>query len=537
MSGRAYILCIDDEQPVLNQLSAQISRQFGQTHRVECSESAEEALDLMREIEAAGDEVHLVICDQVMPGMKGDRFLEAVSTRFPETMKVLLTGQAGLDAAIYAINRAGLHRYLEKPWEAEDLNITVRNLLMQYQLRREVERQHERLTRRDRELRSLHDVGHALVAAVEPETVLALVAPVAAGIARARAAAVVARCGVRETTLWHGHAGSLGDEARASLERSLERCRSENRIAGPDPIGVELLPVPIAQGSTLWGWILLTGAPAPCADTVDLLSILAGLAATRLQALRLLEERLGSERLTTIGRMISTIVHDFRNPMTAIKGFVGMIAQIEMPRETLEEYGHMILEEIDAMSRMIDEVLEFTRGGQTPLHLGLTTVDELATRVRRLIEPAFEAKGVAFRTELAYSGPIVVDLDRMKRALLNVASNALDATAPGGCFTIGARMNGGTLELAMEDTGCGIPENLQERIFEPFFTHGKTRGIGLGMAITRKIVEDHGGRIRVESRPGEGARFVLALPAQTEQQTKDHRGTGDTEDAQRRNGS
>jgi two-component system chemotaxis response regulator CheY len=91
--SRDYIVCVDDEQAVLNQLSGQLTRRFGATHRVECAESAEEALALVPELTNAGDEVQLVICDQVMPGMKGDRFLEIVSRQWPETMKILLTGR------------------------------------------------------------------------------------------------------------------------------------------------------------------------------------------------------------------------------------------------------------------------------------------------------------------------------------------------------------------------------------------------------------------------------------------------------------
>jgi signal transduction histidine kinase len=107
-----------------------------------------------------------------------------------------------------------------------------------------------------------------------------------------------------------------------------------------------------------------------------------------------------------------------------------------------------------------------------------------------------------------------VDVDRMTRAIVNIASNALDAMDSGGIFTFASRLADGRLELVFSDTGRGIPAELQERIFEPFFTHGKPRGIGLGMSITRKIVEEHGGEIRVASRPGAGTTFTVRLPAE-----------------------
>ena len=123
---RDYIVCVDDEQAVLNQLSAQLSRRFGSDYRVECARVGGGGAGPDRRADAPATDVQLVICDQVMPGMKGDRFLEIVTRAWPEIMKILLTGEAGLDSAIYAINHAGLHRYIEKPWEAEDLMLDGR---------------------------------------------------------------------------------------------------------------------------------------------------------------------------------------------------------------------------------------------------------------------------------------------------------------------------------------------------------------------------------------------------------------------------
>ncbi len=513
MSGRAYIVCVDDEQAVLNQLSAQLARGFGATHRVECTESAEEALALIDEIFGAGDDVHLVICDQVMPGLKGDRFLEVVNRAHPEIMKVLLTGQAGLDSAIYAINHAGLHRYVEKPWEPEDLGLTIQSLLQQYALRRELEAERRRLERRSRELRSLHHVGLTLGQTLEPERVLAVVAEAAGAISGAAAGGVVARIGGRDAVQWAGlPADLLAPEVRRAVENALVEHADSGRLEGPDDLPSGMHTIPVAQDKRLYGWLLLAGAEEPSRDTRELLEVLAGQTGARLHSLQLIEERIDSERLSTIGRMISTIVHDFRNPMTAIKGYSGMVEEMALPRERQKEYARLIIEESDRMGQMIDEILEFIRGGRSRLHLAEVSVEELASKLRRLTEPEFQAKDVTFETDLDYAGLVTLDVDRMKRALLNIASNALDAMPAGGTFRFASRRADDCLVLVLSDTGHGISEDLQERIFEPFFTHGKARGIGLGMSITRKIVEEHGGRIRVDSREGEGTRFTLTVP-------------------------
>jgi signal transduction histidine kinase len=508
--SRDYIVCVDDEQAVLNQLSAQITRRFGATHLVECAESAEEALALIPEL-ASGADVQLVICDQVMPGMKGDRFLEIVSRQWPEVMRVLLTGQAGLASAIYAINNAGLHRYVEKPWEAEDLNLTIEGLLTQYDLRRALRLYHDRLGRQTRELRALHEVARELSSCADAEEALARTADSARRVASAQGAAAVALTAGSMPVWDRMGAVLIAAERRRAIEALLLDAR-ERALPPPSvlPDGARL--VALVHGETTLGAVVLLDAPEPCVDTQDFLSLLAGQAAATLHALALVQDRLQSERLSTVGRMISTIVHDFRNPMTAVRGYASMFEQAELPRSTQKEYARLVVDEADRMSAMIDEILEFTRGGAARLRISPVSLEALAERIQRVLEPDLAARQVQFRCELGYKGGVAVDGERIQRALLNIASNALDAMDGGGTFTLASRLVDGAVELTLDDTGVGIPEALRARIFEPFFTHGKPRGIGLGMSITRRIVEEHGGQVTVSERPGGGTRFTVVLP-------------------------
>jgi signal transduction histidine kinase len=227
--------------------------------------------------------------------------------------------------------------------------------------------------------------------------------------------------------------------------------------------------------------------------------------------MELLEERLRTERLSTIGRMITTIVHDFRNPMTAIKGY-GNLLDEDVPAERRRQYARLVIEETDRMGGMIEEILEFTRGEPATLRPRAVTIAALADAVERMVAPELKPRGVSFRRELGYEGELILDVDRLTRALLNFVSNALDAMPAGGTLTLASRLAGGRVELVVADTGVGIPEELQPRLFEPFFTHGKPRGLGLGMSIARKIVEEHGGEVRLESRPGEGTRVTVRMP-------------------------
>jgi len=137
IDGRETILCVDDEEGVLNALRQQLASRFGHECEIATALNAQDALEFIDELERDGDELALVIADQIMPGMKGVELLELVHKRSPSTTKILLTGQAGLDAVVAAINRAHLNHYIPKPWAEANLRLVVENLLRQYRLANE----------------------------------------------------------------------------------------------------------------------------------------------------------------------------------------------------------------------------------------------------------------------------------------------------------------------------------------------------------------------------------------------------------------
>ncbi|MDQ3368775.1 MAG: diguanylate cyclase [Myxococcota bacterium] len=134
MSSREVIVCVDDEEGVLRVLRAQLGARFGHECQIATARSGDEAVALFDELTREGEAIALVIADQIMPGMKGVELLEIVDRRLPATTKILLTGQAGLDAVIDAINRARLNHYIPKPWDETALLLATENLLRQYRL-------------------------------------------------------------------------------------------------------------------------------------------------------------------------------------------------------------------------------------------------------------------------------------------------------------------------------------------------------------------------------------------------------------------
>ncbi len=140
MTIKETILCVDDEEGVLNALEQQLISRFGGECEIACAQSGADALELIEELERDGEHLAVIIADQIMPGMKGVELLEAVHERSPDTAKVLLTGQAGLDSVISAINRADLDFYAAKPWDEASLRLAIEGLLRNFRLSSENKR-------------------------------------------------------------------------------------------------------------------------------------------------------------------------------------------------------------------------------------------------------------------------------------------------------------------------------------------------------------------------------------------------------------
>jgi len=162
MADKGCIVCVDDDLTLLETLRYQIDSLHGATHEVITTADAEEALNIIYDLQRQGRTVELVITDLVMPGMSGDRLLEIVNSRFPHIMKVLLTGHTAVDSALYTINNAKLDKYVSKPWHMEDMQLTLASLLAQFRLREDNRQLLLDLQKRNEELQgTLRDLEEA----------------------------------------------------------------------------------------------------------------------------------------------------------------------------------------------------------------------------------------------------------------------------------------------------------------------------------------------------------------------------------------
>ena len=130
--NKVAIICVDDEQTILDSLKIELEDVLGDEYLLELTESGEEALEVLSELLEDDYEIALVIADYIMPGIKGDELLKRIHAISPKTLKIMLTGHANLQAVGNAVNQAKLYRYIPKPWQREDLNLTVSEAIYSY---------------------------------------------------------------------------------------------------------------------------------------------------------------------------------------------------------------------------------------------------------------------------------------------------------------------------------------------------------------------------------------------------------------------
>jgi K+-sensing histidine kinase KdpD len=233
-------------------------------------------------------------------------------------------------------------------------------------------------------------------------------------------------------------------------------------------------------------------------------------AAIALENARMAKEMVQSERMSAVGRMASTIIHDIKNPM----GTLRMYAQVIKKKTGNTEAAQLadeIIRQVDRFVNMTQEILDFSRG-VSEIHAEEVNLNEVMDSALSFIEKDLSKRNISVVRNFGFDGICVLDVEKMVRVFYNLASNAADAMADGGTLTVGTRRQENTLVIEFTDTGQGMPPEIRSRVFEPFFTHGKKHGTGLGLAICKKIIDDHNGNIEIESEIGKGTTIRLLFP-------------------------
>jgi signal transduction histidine kinase len=247
-------------------------------------------------------------------------------------------------------------------------------------------------------------------------------------------------------------------------------------------------------------------------EDVKLLNTISHQTAISMKNARLYSQKVNSDRLASIGMMSATFAHEIRNPLTSVKTFAQLIPEKFDDAEFRDTFAKIVIDDIGRIDGLIKDLLSFSSKESVP---GINTLD-VTELVDKVLESQkgrceFEKNNISLRKKYKDAAiNIQGDPQKLKQALINIISNGCQSMQANGVLTVDIIPNSKEVDIKISDTGKGMTSHEIAKIFDPFYTT-KTMGVGLGLAISRKIIEDHGGKISVESKLSQGTTFTISL--------------------------
>jgi len=423
----------------------------------------------------------LVLSDVRLPDGNGTALVEPIRSTWPHTEVILITGDATVDSAMAAV-RGGAFAYVLKPLAPLEMLEIARRALAQTALA--VEREHLQGELRKSELR------HRTVVEAVPALVLAL--DPSGRIALWNRRLEEATGFSRDEMIGKPGEGLIGQGGIHPLRRK----------KGGD-ILVRWEQARVAERGR-------ASSSATDANAPDSWTYAVGTDVTAEQ--EMLRRTLRAERLAAVGTLAAGLAHEVRNPLNSatlqLQVLRRRLSKGDARPESLDPVAGLIEEEMRRLERLVDDFLSFAR--PRPLDLQPTGLAELCRGVLTFAEHDAAAAGVRLTLEVEPDVPTIqADGGRLRQVLQNLVRNALEAMPSGGRLAVRVRRADRGVELEVSDTGVGFAD--EAPVFDAFFTT-KSKGTGLGLSIVHGIVTDHGGTVRVRSRPGDTC-FTVSLPA------------------------
>ncbi len=480
------VLVIDDESAIVN-VETEVLRLAGY-----------EAVGITRGRDALNRDAtafDVVITDYRMPDLDGLTLFSRLRQENPHLVGVLVTGYGSLKLVQTAM-RAGFNAILLKPFPLERLTMAVERALRQ-----------QRLAEENFRLGAILDVyatGQDLNRPRSRSELAMLLSGMARDSVEAAAAGVLLaeppdlllrRPFGPDAPHFPAWADALLGLDAAQAEREVWAYSGHN----------SRLALPLRFGPQTEGLLLVEKEPQFGPLEVERLALLANQGALALSYLRLFEERLLGEKLALVGRLAGAIAGRVRRPVEVIRD----VAQ-QLPADE-GDYRQMIVENAHRLEEMCGEFTDFMADTSVlePVDTALAAwLHELA----RQYHAAMRARQVTVHVVAPVEPRVAIDRRIMARAVWNLLKNAADAMPEGGEVAITLKTVPGYAVIEVSDSGCGMPPEVLSRVFEPFYTHGKQGGTGLGGAVVRSAVTAHGGQAEAESQVGLGTTFRLFLP-------------------------
>ncbi|MEE3330713.1 MAG: ATP-binding protein [Myxococcota bacterium] len=532
------VLYVDDEVENLRIFELTFQREF----TVLTAQSAEEGMRLLNE-----NPVALVLSDHKMPGMTGVEFLARVREIDDRAIRMLVTAYGDAETLGSAINDGKIYRYVAKPWNPDEMRLTLLRAIERYALDRERDTLLNELTLLNRLSRTLHRE-------LDPDRVVDHLVDVAHTQLGFNGASVLLFSGDRKLLTW---AGIAPDEDVAARVRGVQLLRSRapnffetleegstqtlavedlESLEGPvrdwvaEVSADQIVVVPLVGKTEVIGALAIDnrrGGRRFGADDRTLLDGLSTQAVIALENARTVADLRSSraqvqrvDRLGTLGTLAAGLAHEINNPLVSIHTFLSLAPE---KRDAASEdnfwtdYHALASSELERIRGLVGTMQQLGRGDEERPSPAEVDLGQLARDVVQLLEREAVAKGVTLESDVGDDVTKVVGVHaQLHQVLLNLVMNALHATPAQGrvslCVTPAPDASGGAV-VEVRDTGSGIdPENL-ERIFDPFFTtKDPDQGTGLGLMISHQIVLAHGGSIELESSKDAGSCFRVRRP-------------------------
>ncbi|MDT7604758.1 MAG: two-component system, chemotaxis family, CheB/CheR fusion protein [Acidobacteriota bacterium] len=466
----------------------------------------------------AGD-FDAAVIDIVLPRKSGVLLLEELHRRMPDLPVVMMTGEPNI-MILPEIVRAGAYDFLTKPVTKDVLLRAVARAVERKRLSDEKHRLEQELVRHAEELEEaiatrtteLVEARNFLKAVVDSPVEYALVVTDTEG--RVTLFNRGAELMFRQAT-----AEARGRPARELIGEGTDSARADATRAEIATEGVRGTTSEIvarrADDTCFVASLSITPVRAAGGQLLGHLAVVKDLTAERERAAEMnrMRDRLTqNEKIAALGRMAAQVAHEVRNPLTGLRLYAMHLRGKLGDRFTTEETAlcEKILLSIDHLSNTTEQILNVAR----PIKLVLAPrrVEPLVGDVLQLLDSQLRVCGVEVRLDFNDEvRPALIDEASMRSALVNLLLNAVQSMPTGGTLSITARADGDSLLVEIGDTGSGMTPEQSAQVFEPFYTT-KTRGLGLGMPYAKRVIEEHGGAIRLESEPGAGTKVEIRLP-------------------------
>ena len=488
----ARVLIVDDDEALLEALPQALRLRMRGVD-IDTAAAASEAIELVQETD-----YDAIISDIKMPGMDGLALLGEIRALWPRTPTLLITGHGERDLAVQAL-RGGAYDFVQKPIDRDYFVASLRRAIEMRKLDRAVEAQKVALERHARVLEHVADG----VVLIDFDGLIQLWNPAAEAITGLPRSAV------------HGKpaAAAFGDwENLAALIPVAEAPGSATERTATVPVEI--------RGRELW----LSIAGVQFSDGT-------------VYAFRSLTEERALEELK--GEFVATVSHELRTPLAAIYGSAETLRRtdVALPDETREQLMATISQESKRLTQIVTDILLTTNLDSGRFHLVSEDVDlpELVHEVVASMASRLEEKRLAVEVDAPPAVPaIAADPDKLRQVLVNLLDNAVKYSPEGGRIRVRLELLEAHCRVAIEDEGPGIPREEQKRVFgkfyrlDPLLSRG-VGGTGLGLYISREIVNRMNGRIWVASEEGHGATFFVDLPLARAGRWSQERGSADGE--------